>query len=705
MHASQAAGGGLLLISFFTSASALAAPAVWIIDDGEKIKQDAQSLPFASGASNPVWAPGKAAQLVALRNETVSLQVVISADAAAASGVTVDLDGLAGPGGALIRNDAGATDPTSYVGRPIERFVEHYFDIQRASGGKDPSASLGWASGSGPSPAWTGLVPDALIPVEVAPTWDPYPMNVAASQNAAVWIDITVPATQAPGTYTGSIVVKSGASTLATIPLELEVAGATLPDTPVKTMLFYDPSELSRRIGTGASEERLWQLYHRHRLSAMHGAITTGDAQSALAALDGTEFTSAHGYAGPGEGKGDGILSLGTYGGYGAPNANALAQVTGVADLLGQHGLFPTTDVFIYAIDESCNSSYGPDWKSLLAGSTDPNVAGVKVGWTCSDNPASQQVDVPIVGAWSYDPTLAAQAAAAGKKVWIYNGQRPESDAFFTDTPATAPRANGWIAAMAGIDRWFYWETTFWYDDNHGGHGAYDPFTTAETFHNSSGDYCEGDGVLVYPGKQVDVFTDHSVGLDGVIASIRLKNLRRGIEDAGYYQLAHTADAAKAEAIATALLPTVLSAASDGSPVSWPASGQPWFLARKALLALIPQQAPVVATESAETEAGVTVGLDAGAGVDSGARVDSGAGADSGGSANEGAAKGADAGTAASGDAESARSQDAATAPASGSGCSIGTSTDEGAEGAILALGLLAPAFLLRQRRRSARAR
>jgi hypothetical protein len=695
MHASQAAAGGLLLGLFLAPVSAFAAPTVWVIDDGEKIKQDAQSLPFASGTTNPVWAPGKPAKLIALRNETVALQVVVSADAAATSGVTVDLDGLAGPGGATIRNDAGATDPTSYVGRPIERFVEHYFDIQRASGGKEQGASLGWTSGSGPAPgAWTGLVPDALIPVEVAPSWDPYPMNVAANHNAAVWIDITVPAKQAVGTYTGSIVVKSGQSTLTTIPVELQVAGATLPDMPVKTMLYYDASELSQRIGSGASEERLWQLYHRHRLSAMHSAMTATDAQGALAALDGSEFTSAHGYAGPGEGKGDGILSLGTYGGYGEPNATTLEQVTGVADWLGQHNLLSTTDAFIYAIDESCGSSYGPDWKSLLTGSTDPNVAHVKVGWTCSDDPTSQAVDIPIVGAWGYDPAQAAKATAAGKNVWIYNGQRPETDAFFTDTAATALRANGWIAAMAGIDRWFYWETTFWYDNNHGGHGPYDPFTTAETFHNSSGDYCEGDGVLVYPGKQVDGFTDHSIGMDGVIASIRLKNLRRGIEDAGYYQLAHAADAAKAEAIATALLPKVLSAASDGSPVSWPESGQPWFEARKALLALIPQEAPVTLSEGADAGAGVDADTDAGVSVGVGVSPDQSAGADAGAAADE-SAGGSEAG---------AGSHDTTSPSTSGSGCSVGASAGaRAAEGGAIALGLLVSTFVARRRRRANR--
>ncbi len=589
MFGQKASFAGCFAALSLTPLVAQAAPSVWVIDDGEKIKADATSLPFATGTSNPVWAPGQPVRLTSMRNETVALQVVVGADASALAGVTVDLDSLAGPSGAVIRNDPSATDPSSYVGRPIERFVEHAFDVARASGGSDPSASLGWSAGSGPADGqWTGLVPDALIPVEVAPAFEPYPMPVAANRNGIVWIDVTVPRDQPAGAYRGDIAVKAGGQTLATLPVELEVVQATLPDVPVKTMLYYDPSEVHRRVGDAAAEEHLWKLYHRHRVSPMHGATTASDVEGQFAALDGSEYTAAHGYAGPGEGQGDGVLSLGTYGSLGEPSSTGLAQVAAIADLLAQKKLFASTDVFVYATDEDCGSPYGAAWKQLLTGSADANVHGVRVGWTCSENPASQPVDVPIVIASSYDPGAAARAVAAGKKVWIYNGSRPQTDAFLTDTAAVALRANGWIAAMAGIDRWFYWETTFWYDDNRGGHGAYDPFTTAETFHNQNGDWCEGDGVLVYPGKQVDVFTEHSIGFDGVLASIRLKNLRRGIEDAGYYQLAHAADPAKAEAIAKGLLPKILSAASDGDAVSWTESGKPWADARQALLALVP---------------------------------------------------------------------------------------------------------------------
>src|SRR5206468_6831713 len=115
-----------------------------------------------------------------------------------------------------------------------------------------------------------------------APSWDPYPMEVAARSNGVVWIDVTVPAGQAPGIYAGSITVAAGGQPLATLPVELEVAAATLPDRPISTMFYYDRSELARRIGDPAAEESLWKTMHRHRLSAMHDAESTADVDRQL---------------------------------------------------------------------------------------------------------------------------------------------------------------------------------------------------------------------------------------------------------------------------------------------------------------------------------------------------------------------------------------------------------------------------------------
>ncbi len=569
---------------------AMAAPVVWAIDDGEKIKQDAPPSALASGAGNPVWSPGQPIRLFAMKNETVAFQIVVAADASQLKGVTVDLDSL-GAATTRIENAPGATDPTRYVGRPIERFVEHFLDISRPSGGTVPGESLGWAPGSGPSAGrWTGRIPDALIPVEVAPSWSPYPMTIEAHSNGIVWIDVTVSKSQPPGVYRGRVVVKSGGEVLTALPVELEVVDVTLPDRPVRTMLYYARSELDRRMGGSgeAAEQHLWRLFHRHRVSPLHGAMTVEEVARHLPVLDGSFYTASSGYEGPIEGVGDGVLSLGTYGGFGAPDANKLHAIEAIADLLAARSLFATTDTFVYAMDEDCSSPHGAKWKSLLAGSSNANVKKVRVAWTCSTDATKQPVDIPIQAA-TFDARKTAEARAKGKEVWAYNGRMPQTASFLTDTPAISLRVNGWLSGMFDIGRWFVWETTFWYDDNRGGHGPHDPFVTAETFHNADGDYSMGDGVLVYPGKQVDVFTSHSIGMEGVIASIRLKNWRRGIEDAGYFQLAHAADPKRAEAIARALLPGVLSAAKDGKSPSWSDASRPYFEARKALLALVPR--------------------------------------------------------------------------------------------------------------------
>ena len=582
------AGLAVALVLALTRAAA-AAPVVWVIDDGEKIKQDEAPADLARGVGNPVWFPGRPIRLFAMRNETVAFQIVVAAGEARLAGVSVDLEGLAS-GDARIANAPGAADPSRYVGRPIERFVEHFLAIARPSGGKVPGESLGWAPGSGPAAGrWTGRIPDALIPVELAPAWWPYPMTIAPRDNGIVWLDVTVSKSQPAGLYRGTVVVKAAGEVLASIPMELDVAESTLPDRPVRTMLFYTRSELDRRLGAEsgeAAERQLFRLLHRHRLTPMHGALTAAEVARRLDVLDGSFYTAQNGYEGPLEGVGDGVLSLGTYGGFGAPDASKLAAVEAIADRLAQSSLLATTDTFVYAVDEDCESPHGAAWKRLIAGSKNPNVKKVRVAWTCSADATKQPVDLPIQAA-AFDPKQTARARAQGKEVWAYNGHLPQTASFLTDTPAVGPRVNGWLSGMFDIGRWFFWETTFWYDDNRGGRGPYDPFVTAETFHNADGDYSMGDGLLLYPGKQVDMFTSHSLGFDGVLASIRLKNWRRGVEDAGYFQLAHAKDPARAEAIARGLLPVVLSAARDGKPASWSDSGKLYFDARKALLTLI----------------------------------------------------------------------------------------------------------------------
>lgn len=503
---------------------------VWIVDDGEKVKEDAASVPDALE---------KPLRLFGYQAETVAFQVVVHA------------------------GDAPATATVEVEGFRTERFVEHFVDVRRASGGKYPRESLGWAAGSGPTGSFTGRVPDALIPVEHAPPWRPYPLAVAPRRNGIVWVDVELP--RAAGVHRGTVVVNAER-----IPLEIEVAARALPERPVATMLFDDAENLKRRLGTDVEAE-LWKLLRRHRLTPLHVASTPEDVDRQRAALDGSLYG----------GKGDGVLAIGAYGDLGEPTPEKLETVLAIGDRLGP--LLETTDTFVYAVDEDCESPYGPAWKALLAATR--HAKRIRVAWTCSKDPGAQGVDIPIqLG--TYDVAKAKAARAQGKEVWIYNGQQPHTGTFLLDAPAIAPRVNGWIQGVHDIPRWFYWEVGFWYDGNRGGHGPYDPFVTAETFHDADGDWANGDGVLVYPGRQVDRFTEHSLGWDGVLPSIRLKNWRRGVQDAGYVQYARIVDRAAADAIARRVLPAVLAEAKEGRPATWSEEGRPFREGRRALFDL-----------------------------------------------------------------------------------------------------------------------
>lgn len=507
-----------LLVALLTIVSA--------IDDGEKIPRDVKA-PLVDAADK--------VQLFGMRDEVVAFQIAIEGPA---EGVTVDVDGL---------------PPTV----EMERFVEHFFEVKRSStAGHD--YSLGWAAGSGPrGKDWTGFYPDALIPVEKAPAWDPWPMKIAAGQRGAVWIDLTIPPEIDTGTYHGKVTVRAGDKTLATLPLDLEVLPATLPQRAAKTLIFYDPGSLRKRIGNfDDTELQTLTLLRKHQLTPLRSVGSVEDVHD----LD------------------DDVVVLGTYGTFGDATPEQVGKVEQIADALAEQGVFDRAEVILYAEDENCRSPRGAGWKNALAASKNANAKRVKVAWTCSEDPAKQPVDVPIVAAQDWRPP---------SKAWIYNGQRPATGTMLTDTEAVSMRTYGWIAAMAQIPRWFIWESTFWYDQNNGGRGPYDPFVSAETFHNKDGEASMGDGVLLYPGRQIDKFVEHSIGIDGVVPSIRLKNLRRGVQDAGYFELASESNRAGADKVARGLLPKILAEVRDGNMPSWPERGKPFREARLELGRLV----------------------------------------------------------------------------------------------------------------------
>src|SRR5256885_5911754 len=67
---------------------------VWVVNDGEKIEQDALNHP--ASARNSAW-DGRVARIFGARNEIVAFQVIVEADAKGVDALSVRLTALTSP--------------------------------------------------------------------------------------------------------------------------------------------------------------------------------------------------------------------------------------------------------------------------------------------------------------------------------------------------------------------------------------------------------------------------------------------------------------------------------------------------------------------------------------------------------------------------------------------------------------------------------
>jgi hypothetical protein len=558
----------LAVVASLGSRDALAArrARVVVLDDGVKVARDA-----ATPEEDGPWGAGTI-DLFALRGETVALQVVVEASDAPVE----DVRALVEP---FVARDGERLDAD------VSSFVERFLVIERPSANDQEPGSLAFTAKGAPRTSFVGAFADPLVPVayETARA-DPH-------QRAAVWIDLDVPDEARPDVYRSALLVRDARGELAARDVVLRVIDARLPYAAAPAFVYYDTRELQRRMGDARAERDLRALLHAHRLGAIHelAKAQLSDPRALeldRAALSGAAYEVADGYAGAGAGIGEEVLALGAYGSLGAPSASTAETAERLVHALldgSDAGARPTT--FIYAVDEECESPWPASWSVLVRAR--PTLQHVRVGATCGDDPVGQAADLVMQPADALDPSRARVARETRDTwVWAYNGRRPSAGPMMLDVPATDLRANAWIAMRYGVPRWFYWESTFWFDDNRGGRAVergFDPFVVAETFHNADGDHANGDGILVYPGTQGRGMTDYGVAT--LFPSVRLKNLRRGIEDAGYIALARVSDPERTAALLRRVIPRALAFAGDR--VAWPERARDWLDARRELAAIV----------------------------------------------------------------------------------------------------------------------
>jgi hypothetical protein len=470
--------------------------------------------------------------------------------------------------------------------------------------------------------------PDIAVPIDLVPTF-----SIALNQSQAIWTDIYIPKGMAAGVYTGTVQIKESGTVTRSVPVSLTVRNFALPDVPnAKTMLYVGRGNIETRyagtqfagpgsagfIETMAVEDKHFQMAHRHKISLIddeYGTSVGNDqpVQEWVPRLNGSLFTNAKGYRGPGENVGNGVYSVGTYGSWdwpvqGSPT-QASMQTNSNAWMTWFQANVPPTQPFLYLIDESSNYAQTEQWAKWLTsnpgvGKALPGMAtvGERAAYTSAPDLGAPTLFIALGNTAAWQSTHDAWKAS-GKPFWFYNGKRPGEGSFATEVPGTDMRMMPWAQWKKGIDRWFYWESAY-YNDNQNGQGDTNVFAQAKTIGPAptkdsvlgmtSSVYTNGDGVLFYPGKDLK-FPTYSYGVDGPIASLRLKHWRRGIQDFDYLNLANAINPVKVAALVNQLVPTVLweVGAADSTEtwqrcdIGWDQNPDDWESARKALADII----------------------------------------------------------------------------------------------------------------------
>lgn len=633
--------------------------AIWANEGGDKVSQDElratnHTENRTGTVLNSVW-NGSAITLTAARNEVVSFNLVLEAATAAANSVSIQLDSLTGEAGFSIASKPVTGDGVfDWTQRNIELFYARYVEIkglsffgyfkgdERQIPVRFQSASHSWSD----RPDHNKFYPDALVPIELVPSF-----SIAAGHNQSIFADVYVPKSAPPGLYTGNVVVFENGAVTKTIPVRLTVSGFALPDVPAaKAFVHLDPMDLIWRFirpdhsyvqwdgpdGKRAVNvtNKYFELFHRHKLGLIaenDGPTMDRPQDTSLPRLNGSLFTAANGYDGPGVGTANDIFSIGTYGTWGA-GAYGIAPWKKDQNLYWQHTdnweawfaqNLPGIERFIYLADEPSLSCSGENCTSIGEVERWANWTNVNPGpgkdlltmSTFSAVPArtlAADLDIPTTaggiggcpaGVSTCDNKAMTQDAAnyylstAGKRFWWYNDGRPGSGTFDTEDDGISPRTIPWAQMKLGVQRWFYWFANVSCCSNFFGQaltwGTYNHFDANIGLTGDDGT-SNGNGFLVYPGSDLGNPQD-SYGVNGPIASLRLKSWRRGIQDADYIAIARQIDPVATAEIVQAAIPKALweNPAPGGDPsyfigpISWSSNPDDWEAKRSQLSNII----------------------------------------------------------------------------------------------------------------------
>jgi len=437
------------------------------------------------------------ASLQAARNEVESFQVVVRAGAEPLKGVTAEAGDLKGPG--ILSQ------------RHIALFREHFIEVRKPS----PKSKEG-----------AGWYPDALVPL-AAPKGAPF--DVPAGTHQPLWVDVAVPRDAAPGEYAGTITVSAAGRKLGAVEVRLTVLDFALPDVPSFRSNF---GGLGGRVAKGhktdpnapefrALERRYAEAMAAHRLSPPipgylyprpkpDGSVDPAETHAAL--KEWIETFHVNGIPLRFQGK---------------DREKSVRYLQSMWAYLKENGWEKLA--YIYVLDEP-NDAEAYEQVRQRAKLIHEAQPCIKV--LCTEQPTPSKPEwgtlVGSVDLWVplwplFDEKPGAERLAAGEELWSYTalcqgGKGRDTPFWQLDFPLLNYRVPAWTSWRYGMKGILYWTTVFWEKPD-------EIWTNPLTYK----DAYNMEGALFYPGA--------GVGIDGPVASMRLKALRDGMEDYEYFRL------------------------------------------------------------------------------------------------------------------------------------------------------------------------
>lgn len=428
--------------------------------------------------------------------------------------------------------------PISYPSNYIRDFVTPFWQTIL------PKGTIG-------SDGWTGWWADPILPFHV--------FDLPANKTTAGWIEISVPDDAVPGIYTGSIQLLHKGGILKEIPLEIQVYAFTLPEeNNVKATYvtrFNNREIFGRKLSEDQWKDELWEYMARHRISSKmvepqpEARMVDGEV-----VLDFTEFDKAAAY------YFDTLKISSTWSpqyfylfGWGRPPSDKFGEKP-----------YPGE----YPYHDADHSTLRPEYKRVYQSALKQYWDHMKEkGWAdksviyISDEPhadehMNQQMYAVCDMIHEVDPEIPIYVST-----WWY---RPEFEGY-VDVWGVSHRGGGWghpvpaehleqirknggdiyfttdgmqctDSPYLGFERMLPYfcykyeakEYEFWASNWH----TLDPYNYGwHRFHRQSPSvdvvywmrYPNGDGNFIYPGE--------AIGADPLVASIRLKQAREGVED------------------------------------------------------------------------------------------------------------------------------------------------------------------------------